>query len=470
MNEITMNLDTSAKKPMYEQIYEYIKKEIQKGHIKPEERLPSTRALAAHLQVSRSTIDLAYEQLISEGYIASVPCKGYYVDQIEGLYDFKSGNLHFQNPEERTLVQTSQKPKYLVDFKTSGIDLDSFPYNTWRKLSKSILSDHEKELYTMGNPKGEWEFRVTISRYLRQSRGVDCEPQQIVVGAGSEYLLFLVSQMLGKVSIAMESPTYKQAYHVLKSLNHPIEMVSMDKAGLKVEHLKESSAQVAYVMPSHQFPLGIVMPLKRRMELLSWAAQKEERYIIEDDYDSEFRYKGKPIPALQGYDRKDKVIYLGTFSRSIAPAIRISYMVLPKTLLSSFEKSCGVYSSTVSRIDQSIVNDFITYGYFERHLNKMRAVYKSKHDCLIAGLKCLQKVCTIEGENAGVHMLLKMQNSRREEEWIALAEKEGIKVYGLSEYYISKEDIPDTKLILGYANLKEEDIVTACNKLQKVWQ
>lgn len=468
MNKITMNLDTSAKKPMYEQIYEYIKIEIQKGHMKPEERLPSTRALAAHLQISRSTVDLAYEQLISEGYIASIPCKGYYVNRIEGLYDLKSGNLHKQ--EESVSSPKIPEPEYLVDFKTSGIDLDSFPYNTWRKLSKSVLLDHEKELYMMGDAKGEWELRVTISRYLHQSRGVECEPEQIVVGAGSEYLLFLISQMLGKVTIAMESPTYKQAYYVLKSLNHPIKMVPMDRAGLKMEHLQSSNAQVAYVMPSHQFPLGIVMPLNRRMELLSWAAGQEGRYIIEDDYDSEFRYKGKPIPALQGYDRWDKVIYLGTFSRSIAPAIRISYMVLPKSLLHRFEETCGVYSSTVSRIDQIIVNDFITQGYFERHLNKMRAVYKAKHDCLIGGLKSLQKVCTIEGENAGVHMLLRMKPGRSEKEWIALAEKEGIKVYGLSEYYISQEEIPDTRLILGYANLKEKDIVTACKKFQKVWQ
>ena len=468
MNKITMSLETSAKKPMYEQIYEYIKIEIQKGHMKPEERLPSTRALAAHLQVSRSTVDLAYEQLLSEGYITSVPCKGYFVSKIEGLYDLKNSNLQIK--EENVSVPEKKETEYLVDFKTTGIDLDSFPYNTWRKLSKSILLDHEKELYTMGDAKGEWEFRVTISRYLHQSRGVDCEPEQIVVGAGSEYLLFLISQMLGKVSIAMESPTYKQAYQVMKSLHHPIVMVPMDKDGLKVDCLEQSGARVAYVMPSHQFPLGIVMPLKRRIELLSWAAQEEGRYIIEDDYDSEFRYKGKPIPALQGYDRNNKVIYLGTFSRSIAPAIRISYMVLPKSLLSSFRETCGVFSSTVSRIDQIIVNDFITQGYFERHLNKMRAVYKAKHDCLIGALKCLQKVCDIEGENAGVHMLLRMKQERSETEWITLAEKEGIKVYGLSEYYISKDDIQDIKLILGYANLKEKDIITACNKLQKAWQ
>lgn len=463
MNELTINLNVASKQPMYEQIYEYIKVEIQRGHIPPEEKLPSTRALSKHLQISRSTVDLAYEQLVSEGYIEAVPCKGYFVNKIEGL--------HYLETIRETERIERRKPaeKYLVDFRATGIDLDSFPYNTWRKLSKNVLLDGENELFRMGEPKGEWELRCTISNYLHQARGVNCEPEQIIVGAGSEYLLILISRMLGRRNIAMESPTYKQAYHILKSMEHKINMVPMDESGIRVENLEESDSDVVYVMPSHQFPLGIVMPLKRRMELLSWAAQKEERYIIEDDYDSEFRYKGKPIPALQGYDHSNKVIYLGTFSKSIAPAIRISYMVLPKPLLKVFEENCGFYSSTVSRVDQIIVRDFIKEGYYERHLNKMRAIYKGKHDALIAGLKELKSMCNIEGENAGVHMLLNITDGRREEELIALAKSADIRVYGLSEYYISQADIKDTKLMLGYANLKEDEIVKACRILKEVW-
>lgn len=463
MNELTINLTTGSKQPMYEQIYEYIKIEIQRGHILPEEKLPSTRALSAHLQISRSTVDLAYEQLVSEGYIEAVPWKGYYVNKIEGLHYLE---------QEQIKVQTEQKSRqqqYSVDFRPTGIDLDSFPYNTWRKLSKNILLNGENELFQMGDSKGEWELRCTIATYLHQSRGVNCSPEQIVVGAGSEYLLILISGMLGRRNIAMESPTYKQAYHILSNMEHTINMVPMDEAGLRTDYLKKSDSDVAYVMPSHQFPLGIVMPLKRRMELLAWAAEREERYIIEDDYDSEFRYKGKPIPALQGYDTQEKVIYLGTFSKSIAPAIRISYMVLPKALLPVFEKTCGFYSCTVSRVDQMIVRDFIKEGYYERHLNKMRGIYKGKHDILINELKSLKTMCKIEGENAGVHMVLNITDGRTEEELIALAKEKGICVYGLSDYYISKKDIKDTKLILGYANLKEADIKMACRKLCEAW-
>lgn len=463
MNELTINLNAGSKQPLYEQIYEYIKIEIQRGHISPEEKLPSTRALSAHLQVSRSTVDLAYDQLVSEGYIEAVPWKGYFVNKIEGLHYFA------QDQSDMNMEHKNQQEQYLVDFRPTGIDLDRFPYNTWRKLSKNVLLAGEKELFQLGDSKGEWELRCTIANYLHQSRGVNCNPAQIIVGAGSEYLLILVSRMLGKRKIAMESPTYKQAYHILRNMEHTINMVPMDEAGLRTECLKESDSDVVYVMPSHQFPLGIVMPLKRRMELLAWAAETKERYIIEDDYDSEFRYKGKPIPALQGYDTKDKVIYLGTFSKSIAPAIRISYMVLPESLLPVYDENCGFYSSTVSRVDQMIVRDFIKDGYYERHLNKMRAIYKGKHDILIHELKVLKDMCKIEGENAGVHMLLNITDGRSEEELIALAKEQGIRVYGLSDYYISKEDIKDTKLILGYANLKEDQIRMACKKLSESW-
>lgn len=463
MNELTININTGSKQPMYEQIYEYIKIEIQRGHILPEEKLPSTRALSSYLQISRSTVDLAYEQLVSEGYIEAIPWKGYFVNKIEGL--------HYLEKEQvgAYVEQRNEQEQYLVDFRPTGIDLDSFPYNTWRKLSKNVLLDGENELFQLGDSKGEWDLRCTIANYLHQSRGVNCGPEQIIVGAGSEYLLILISCMLGRRKIAMESPTYKQAYHILRNMEHIINMVPMDEAGIRTDYLKEGDSDIVYVMPSHQFPLGIVMPLKRRMELLAWAAEKEKRYIIEDDYDSEFRYKGKPIPALQGYDTKEKVIYLGTFSKSIAPAIRISYMVLPESLLPVFEKTCGFYSSTVSRVDQMIVRDFIKEGYYERHLNKMRGIYKGKHDILINELKKLKGMCRIEGENAGVHMLLNITDGRSEEELIALAKQQGIRVYGLSDYYISKEDIKETKLILGYANLKEAEIKMACRKLCESW-
>lgn len=478
MNELTINLEADSKKPLYEQIYEYIKLEIQTGNLLPHEKLPSARALASHLQVSRSTIDLAYSQLVSEGYVEAVPCKGYFVSQIEELYfseKFQRKESVEENAKESTENSSGvskSKPQediWKIDFKLTGIDLDNFPYNIWRKLSKNVLSYHENDIFSLGESSGEYCLRQSICKYLFQSRGVNCTPEQVVVGAGSEYLLFLIQKMLGNQMIAMESPTYVQAYRVLESLGHHMKMISMDTEGMKVEELSSCDAKLAYVMPSHQFPLGTIMPLKRRMELLKWASKERERFIIEDDYDSEFRYKGKPIPALKAYDREDKVIYLGTFSKAIAPAIRISYMVLPRQLCGVFEEKCGVYSSTVSRIDQMVVCDFMNQGYFGRHLNKMRGIYKAKHDALLAGLKNISSIKKISGENAGVHMVIAF-GTGTEAEWMKRAENVGIKVYGLSGYFVNEKQSNPVRLLLGYANLKEEEIIQACEMLKKVWE
>ena len=212
------------------------------------------------------------------------------------------------------------------------------------------------------------------------------------------------------------------------------------------------------------------MPIKRRMALLKWAYGKEGRYIIEDDYDSEFRYKGKPIPALQGYDAEDKVIYLGTFSKSIAPAIRLSYMVLPKSLLDVYRTNVNFINSTVSKVDQMIVQHFIEDGYYERHLNKTRALYKNRHDVLIDALKPLADICAISGEHAGVHILLTFEKGWNENELIERAKKEDIRVYGLSDYRIRKDTDERATILLGYANMNEEDIKEAVGILNRCWR
>ena len=238
---------------------------------------------------------------------------------------------------------------------------------------------------------------------------------------------------------------------------------------MKVQELRKSEAKIAYVMPSHQYPMGIVMPVKRRQELLQWASEQEGRYIIEDDYDSEFRYVGKPIPSLQGSDTNQKVIYIGTFSKSIAPAIRISYLVLPAPLMQQYEQVGKNFSCTVSRTDQKMLELFMERGYFERHLNKMRALYKSKHDLLLAGVRQLNGVKGIQGERSGVHILLRMDPVRSEEEWIARAREQEVCVYPLSEYCIdhrSREPV----LILGYATMGTKDIQEALKRLETAWK
>lgn len=461
MNDLIIPLDGSSKEPVYEQIYRYIKEEIRNGSLPFHSRLPSTRALARHMQVSRSTVDMAYAQLTAEGYLEAEPCKGHFVAQIDDLY------MSPKQPEKEKRQSVEEKP-YRYDFSPRGIDLQSFPYNVWRKLTKNTLIDDKKEIFELGDPKGDYSLRETICQYLHQARGVSCQPEQMVIGAGNEYLLMRLSQLFPfGCRIAMENPTYRQAYRILKGLGHEIVPVSMDESGMDIKELKKSDAVLCYVTPSHQYPLGIVMPIRRRMELLSWAAQGE-RYIIEDDYDSEFRYKGKPIPSLQGVDRKDRVIYIGTFSKAVAPAIRISYMVLPHTLLERYGQF-NYYSSTVSRIDQTVMESFIREGYFERHLNRMRAAYKAKHDVLLSELKDM-KGFLISGENAGLHILLTKTEGKTEGELIGLAKEQGVRVYGLSDYFITDTGKPHRTVVLGYANMTEDEIREGVSRIKEAWK
>lgn len=478
--------------PLYQQIYNYIKEEIRSAGLPARMRVPSTRALADQLKVSRSTAQMAYEQLMSEGYIEAVPWKGYYVCDIESMggpesgkrlavCEFKTAGSGCAAGEANPADMGTEKVKTrrelsppAVDFSPRGIDLGSFPFSVWRKLSRNTLVDDNREIFSSGDPQGEKKLRQAIGAYLHGARGVVCDPEQIVVGAGSEYLLMLLVQILSwPGAIAMENPTYRQAYRVFESLDCQVVPVPMDGSGMRVDALRQTRADIAYVMPSHQYPTGVIMPVKRRQEILSWAGERAGRYVIEDDYDSEFRYRGKPIPALQGMDGEGRVIYIGTFSKSVAPAIRVGYMVLPPALLDCYRRRMRFYSSTVSRIDQEVLWQFMDGGYYERHLNRMRAVYRNKHDRLMAELKGFENEFEIRGENAGLHVLLTHRGGRSEEELISLAAGRGIRVYALSDCYISEKGAgapAGSTVILGYANLSEEEIARGIAALKEAWK
>ena len=344
---------------------------------------------------------------------------------------------------EQELTDTSEKMQNIINaipggvtiYKVSDIfetvyfsdgvpELSGYTVEEYRTL---IQGDAAQLTYPEDTAMVTGKLREAIRDYLHAARGVICGADQVVIGAGNEYLLMLLMSILGKErTIAMENPTYKQAYRVLAGQDVRVVPVEMDGRGMRPDRLEERGADIAYVMPSHQFPTGIVMPVRRRQELLQWAGRRPGRFLIEDDYDSEFRYRGKPVPALQGMGGEDQVIYLGTFSQSVAPAIRISYMVLPRPLLEAYRERAGFYASTVSRIDQTILYEFLTGGHFERHLNRMRAVYRGKHDSLLAALKPLDREAEISGENAGIHLLL-THKSLGERELVRRAEALGVK-------------------------------------------
>lgn len=451
----TIPLNTASQIALYEQIYEYLKEEIQSGQLPFRSKLPSTRSLAVHLSVSRNTVDMAYGQLLSEGYIESYPKKGYYVNEIKNLIK----PIPIKEKQEERLKDSSILTTYQYDFSPFSVDLEHFPYHTWRQLSKNCLKDNT-DLFLLGENQGDKQLRAAIASYLHQSRTVQCTEEQIIIGAGVDYLLKLLSSILGSdQKVAMENPTYKRAYNILLDSGYLITPIPLDSYGIKIDILLKTNCNIAYVTPSHQYPTGIVMPIKRRMELLNWAAQEGNRYIIEDDHDSEFRYKGKPFPSLQGIDSNEKVIYIGTFSKAIAPAIRVGYIVLPPKLLKQYKNRVSFYSCTVSRIDQAIITEFITNGYFERHLNRMRKVYKSKHDLLLSCLKPFRSFLKISGENAGMYLVIEIRCPISELDIIQCAKENKIHIYGLTEHFILLPKDYKPTLLLGYANVSEENII-----------
>ncbi len=454
---------------LYEQIYEHIREEIRKGKLPYREKLPSTRSLAEYLQVSRSTVELAYGQLLSEGYLESVPYKGYYVARVEDLYQI-GGMPAGQHREKRAPAR-----RWAVDFSPNAIDMRYFPFGVWRRISKNILSQDNREIFLPGEARGDRQLRETIARYLHASRGVNCQPEQIVIGAGNDYLLLLLRFLLGRERhVAFENPTYPRAYRIFRLYAREVFTVPSDESGICVDDLPEGTDTV-YVMPSHQYPTGVIMPIGRRLELLRWASRGADRYVVEDDYDSEFRFRGKPIPSLQASDSAGKVIYIGTFSKAIAPAIRVSYLVLPPSLSESYEKNCGVFSSTVSRVDQAVLNEFIRDGFFERHLNRMRKVYREKHDLLLDGLSPFYRDFSVSGENAGLHLLLTDKKGRAEQALKAAAADVSVRVYGLSEAQVEPMAREDKKngqatLMLGFGGLTKEEIADGLGRLRRAWE
>ncbi|MCH5263525.1 MAG: PLP-dependent aminotransferase family protein [Lachnospiraceae bacterium] len=477
---IHIQLDPKSDITLYEQIYEYIRNEIKAGNLLKNEKLPSARFLAEYLQVSRTTVDMAYEQLVLEGYVEARARRGYFVSAFEELYALgETANAKTYKPK-----QSERQPAYRYDFSPNAIDMRYFPYATWKKITKSILVDANSKMFSLGESQGDLQLRTTICRYLHGSRGVNCEPEQIIIGAGNDYLLLLLEKILGRhIHVAMENPTYVRAYKIFQSCAYPVSFVPMDESGMRVDCLRQTDAQAAYVMPSHQYPTGVSMPIGRRMELLKWASEEQERYLIEDDYDSEFRYKGKPLPSLQASDADGRVVYIGTFSKAIAPAIRISYMVLPYPLLERYRSRCSFYSSTVSRIDQTILNEFIRDGYFERYLNKMRKLYREKHDLILNELKPFEKDFRISGSNAGLHIILTDRKHREEEELARMAADVKVKIYRMQDFRMKNSESnalgagscdsgqtdEPAMLILGYGALTPEEIREGIALLKEVW-
>ena len=462
---LTYHLDPQSKTPLYEQLYRAIRADIMSGALAGGARLPSKRKLAANLRVSQVTVETAYGQLLAEGYLVSEPRRGYFVQRQLAVPAAPSP------APVAAPAQAAPADGCRYDFRTNIVDTDCFPFSVWARLSRSVLSEYSDRLLQAADPCGAIELRVQIARYLHDFRGINVSPDNILVGAGSEYLMHLVIQLLGRERIyALENPGYRKLYQIFAANGAAVRPLPLDKSGLRADALAASDASVVYLTPSHHFPLGTVMPAARRMEILRWAAAGD-RYIIEDDYDSEFRYASRPIPALGELDRAGRVVYVNTFAKSLSPGLRIGYLVLPDALMARYRERFSLYSSTVPSFDQQTLAAFLRIGGFERHISRSRKVYQARRDALMAALD--RELAALPHEvsrsEAGLHLLLHMRCGLRERELIERARDAGVRVYGLSAYYMPPVQPPRATLVLGYAGLTAQQIDEAAALLRQAW-
>ncbi len=456
--DLAFTLDPLLTKPMYEQLYERISEQISSGLIPQGQLLPSRRALSRHLHISESTVSAAYELLRSEGYIKAKERSGYYVNPLEPLPG-KAARASL--PEHQV-----QRPADRFDFSTSATDGTLFPYRVWARLFRQTLY-LRPELLQRGDPQGDIELRLALGDFLLQYRGLKTNPEHIVIGAGADYLLSVLLQLLPRgTCVAAEDPGYHGIYRNCDRLALPALPIPQDEQGIQIAALAESKATVCHITPSHQFPLGLSMPVGRRTELLRWAGEKPERLIIEDDYDSEFRHYTRPLPALQGLDTLGRVAYIGTFSRSLAPSMRLAYMVLPDSLMQVYRKSGIKSGETVSRFEQQTLARFVADGYYARHLRRAGNAYAARLGAL---LKLLNEIpgSQVIGQQAGLHFLLTLPQLT-EAELIQRAGRANLRLHGLSEY-CRHEKAPPSTLVLGFAGLKDEDLEEAVAALRTAW-
>ena len=462
---LTYHLDPQSKTPLYEQLYRAIRADIMSGALAGGARLPSKRKLAANLRVSQVTVETAYGQLLAEGYLVSEPRRGYFVQRQLAVPAAPSP------APAAAPAQAAPADGCRYDFRTNIVDTGCFPFSVWARLSRSVLSEYSDRLLQAADPCGAIELRVQIARYLHDFRGINVSPDNILVGAGSEYLMHLVIQLLGRERIyALENPGYRKLYQIFAANGAAVRPLPLDKSGLRADALAASDTSVVYLTPSHHFPLGTVMPAARRMEILRWAAAGD-RYIIEDDYDSEFRYASRPIPALGELDRAGRVVYVNTFAKSLSPGLRIGYLVLPDALMARYRERFSLYSSTVPSFDQQTLAAFLRTGGFERHISRSRKLYQARRDALMAALD--RELAALPHEvsrsEAGLHLLLHMRCGLRERELIERARDAGVRVYGLSAYYMPPVQPPRATLVLGYAGLTAQQIDEAAALLRQAW-
>lgn len=442
---------------LYEGIYLKLANDIRTGFLKAGTRLPSIRRQAEENGVSRNTVIGAYSLLIAEGYIISKEKSGYFAAEFEtpSTQSAKPAGM-----EEKTRIRAKQEEENnltenrLTDLSSNLVDSSLFPYSTLRQLYRETLSGSNISILETNGPfMGELSLRSSIAGYVHSHKGIICDANQIVIGSGTSYLLQILPSLFSERPVfLMEDPGFSTTREIVKEALCTIAGIPVDEEGASIDAIRRAGEKFSknnlllHISPSHQFPLGTTMTAPRRASIIKWANRDAKRYIIEDDYDSDFRYNGHPIPSIKSMDTEGRVIYIGTFSRTLSPSLRISYMILPPSLLENYEKRYSKFPCPVSRLDQKVISMFMDGGYFERHISRMRRIYKGRRNALTAEIRKYIPDTEIKGSEAGLHFIAKFPIP--ENAFIACAEKAGFRLRGTGTGWI----------ILGYAHLSEDDI------------
>lgn len=455
---LTYTLKKAPGMPLYEALYRCIREDILSGTLPPGQKLPSQRSFAAHLEVSKITVEAAYGQLLAEGYVRAERRRGYFVEAVDVRRRPVPSPVH-PAPEARAP---------LIDL--TGQAPDGFPFSVWSRLQRQTLLDMGERLLQPMPNQGVWELRQAIAAHLSQFRGLHVEPEHILIGAGTDFLYNLLIQLLGRdKTYALEEPGYGKIHRIYAANAVPCVHAGMDGQGVAPEGLK--GVQVLHISPSHHFPTGIITPMHRRLALLAWAKEAPERYIIEDDYDSEFRFAAHPMPAMASLDDAGRVIYMNTFSKTLAPSIRISYLVLPGGLMEKFQRELGFYSGTVPSFEQYTLARFLGEGYFEKHLNRMRKVYKTRRNQILATLKNCPHAgrFAVREQDAGLHFLLRVDTREEDAALCARWEAAGVRVRALSSFYHGQAPESDRHcLVVNYSGLQPEQLSLLARALEQI--
>ena len=533
---LTYDLRSRGTSSLYEFLYQSIREDIARGRIPCGTKLPSKRNLAQHLDIGVATVTAAYDQLITEGFVRTEQRRGYFVEDvsefrckpvtsqvkgsnIEGEQSFDSEkdlsgattkgiaadagsrvdggretgkksadtvNADAPAAETPQAIERARDPEYFVDLKANRTSVSLFPATVWGRYMREALSLPSDNLLRSIPFNGLPELRRAIASYLRRTRGMDVSPDCIIIGAGSEYLYGRLLQMLGPTTtFAMENPGYRKFAAISKAFGNPWRPVPIDESGLLVDELEESGADVVHVSPANHFPTGIVMPIKRRLELFEWANRARKRYIIEDDYDSEFRYSGRLIMPLFADDAADKVIYLNAFSKTMVPSLRISYMVLPPKLLARYVDTMSFYSCTVSSFEQYALARFIDEGHLERHINRTRNFYRHQREAVLREIaqSPLAEISHVEERNAGTHFLLYVRTSLTHDQVRQRGAEQGLNISLFNDYLLrdgdglserttkrfEKYSNGETALVLNYAGIEPERLSETVRRLACVF-